>query len=185
MSTRQGTDGVLTAQVAAEVTLRRVFLSDPVIQNWRGAHSWAQHFIPIMDLAQPSPSSSRWPDDPRLSPGNDRRSGTEPRQHPSSPPKFDCEKILKALSDAKRQRVVRALLAGPQTVGDLGKSLEMEQYNISKILGILRTAGIVEFTQAGSVRTYRIAKVFLSSAGTEKNVLEFGCCRFRFDRLPV
>lgn len=96
---------------------------------------------------------------------------------------FNCGNILKALSDAKRQRIVKALLVAPRSVNDLGESLNMEQSNVSRSLSILRAAGIVEFEQAGAVRIYRVAEVALAGAGSEKNVLEFGCCRIRFDRI--
>ena len=96
---------------------------------------------------------------------------------------LNCENILRALSDAKRQRIVKALLAAPRSVNDLGESLNMEQFNVSRSLSILRTAGIVEFEQVGHVRIYRVAEGALAGAGSEKNVLEFGCCRFRFDQL--
>jgi DNA-binding transcriptional ArsR family regulator len=119
----------------------------------------------------------------RLSPKNDTRHGTEAHRYTGQPMTFNCGKVLKALSDTKRQRIVKALLTEPQSVNDLGASLNMEQYNVSKGLNILRVAGIVEYKQVGSVRIYRIVRAALVGNENEKNVLEFGCCQIRFDRI--
>jgi DNA-binding transcriptional ArsR family regulator len=119
----------------------------------------------------------------RLSPQTDSRHGIEAHRDTGQPMIFDCGKILKALSDTKRQRIVKALLNEPQSVNDLGASLNMEQYNVSKGLNILRVAGIVEYKQVGSVRIYRIVRAALGGNENQKNVLEFGCCQIRFDRI--
>jgi DNA-binding transcriptional ArsR family regulator len=99
-------------------------------------------------------------------------------------PQTDCTEILKALADRTRLRIVKALLAEPSGVNDLSAALQISQYNTSKHLRILRLAGVVEVEPAGSRREYSIAAPLRKRLAREGPVLDFGCCSFRFDRLP-
>lgn len=98
-------------------------------------------------------------------------------------PKTDCTDILKALADKSRMRIVKALLAKPHSVNDIGDTLDISQYNVSKHLRILREAGIVEVEPVGTRREYHIVPTFRERLKKEHNVLDFGCCSFRFDQL--
>ena len=98
-------------------------------------------------------------------------------------PKTDCTDILKALADRSRMRIVRALLAKSSGVNDLGAQLDISQYNVSKHLRILREAGIVDVEPDGTRREYFIVATFRERLKKENNVLDFGCCSFRFDQL--
>jgi DNA-binding transcriptional ArsR family regulator len=98
-------------------------------------------------------------------------------------PKTDCTDILKALADKSRMRIVKALLTKPHGVNDIGEELDISQYNVSKHLRILREAGIVEVEPHGTRREYRIVPTFRERLKKENNVLDFGCCSFRFDQL--
>lgn len=98
-------------------------------------------------------------------------------------PKTDCTDILKALADRSRLRIVKALLASPRGVNDLAEALDISQYNVSKHLRILREAGIVEVEPDGTRREYDIVEDFRQRLKKEGNVLDFGCCCFRFDQL--
>ena len=98
-------------------------------------------------------------------------------------PKTDCTDILKALADRSRMRIVKALLAKPHGVNDLGTELEISQYNVSKHLRILREAGIVDVEPDGTRREYFIVSAFRERLKKEGDVLVFGCCSFRLDQL--
>ncbi len=98
-------------------------------------------------------------------------------------PKTDCTDILKALADRSRMRLVKALLAKPHGVNDLADELDISQYNVSKHLRILREAGIVDVEPDGTRREYFIVSDFRERLKKENNVLDFGCCSFRFDQL--
>jgi DNA-binding transcriptional ArsR family regulator len=98
-------------------------------------------------------------------------------------PKTDCTDILKALADKSRMRIVKALLAKPHSVNDIGEELDISQYNVSKHLRILREAGIVEVEPQGTRREYHIIPTFRERLKKENHVLDFGCCTFRFDQL--
>jgi DNA-binding transcriptional ArsR family regulator len=99
-------------------------------------------------------------------------------------PKTDCTDILKALADRSRMRIVKTLLDKAYSVNDLATELDISQYNVSKHLRILRDAGIVDVEPDGTRREYFIVSGFRERLKKEGHVLDFGCCSFRFDRLP-
>ena len=99
-------------------------------------------------------------------------------------PAVDCTEILKALADRTRQRIVKALLAADLGVNDLSDQLDVSQYNTSKHLRVLKHAGIVDVRALGQRREYFIAKTFRRRLAREGPTLDFGCCTFRFDKLP-
>lgn len=98
--------------------------------------------------------------------------------------KIDCIAALKALGELNRLRIVRLLLKNQLSVNEVGEQLNMSQYNVSKHLKILREAGLVEVEQQGKQRLYTVAPALKTHLKTNANVLELGCCTFRFDRLP-
>jgi DNA-binding transcriptional ArsR family regulator len=67
---------------------------------------------------------------------------------------------LKALADQTRLRMVRVLIDGSKSVGELAESLEISPYNASKHLRVLRGVGIVEVSQSGTRRECAIAANF-------------------------
>ena len=96
----------------------------------------------------------------------------------------DCSEILKSLADRTRQRIVKALLTTDLGVNELSERLHITQYNASKHLRILKTAGIVDLRAMGQRREYFIATTFRRRIEKEGSILDFGCCTFRMDRLP-
>jgi len=99
-------------------------------------------------------------------------------------PVDDCTDILKALSDRSRLRIVKALLVEDLGVNELTQRLDLSQYNTSKHLRVLKHAGIVDVRALGQRREYFIAKTFRRRLEREGSMLDFGCCVFRFDKLP-
>jgi len=89
--------------------------------------------------------------------------------------------MLKALADETRWRIVRELLAEPRMVGELVKRLNVSQYNVSKHVRILREAGILETKRDGKHVLCRVAEDFRKRLTRGGNVLDLGCCTFRFD----
>ena len=100
-------------------------------------------------------------------------------------PRTDCSEMLKALADRTRLRIVKALLAGPLSVGEIVAAVDASQYNVSKHLRILRHAGIVEVEPDGTRRHYDIVEDFRRQLSKKSRVLDLGCCEFRFDRLET
>jgi DNA-binding transcriptional ArsR family regulator len=94
-----------------------------------------------------------------------------------------CSTALKALSDATRWRIVKMLLGLERAhVNELAATLQVKQSNISKHLRILREAGIVVSTKEGTVVWCRIVPEFRQRLRDGGNVLDLGCCTFRFDQ---
>jgi DNA-binding transcriptional ArsR family regulator len=95
-----------------------------------------------------------------------------------------CITMLKALADETRWRIVRELLVEPMTVGQITARLDASQYNVSKHLRILREARIVQTQKDGQHVECAIADGFRKRLAQNKNVLDLGCCTFRFDQPP-
>ena len=91
---------------------------------------------------------------------------------------------LKALADKSRLRIMAALLRRSFSVNELGQILSASQYNVSKHLRILKDAGLVEMKTNKNRHEYFIATSFRKHLAKNRNVLDLGCCVFRFDRLP-
>lgn len=89
--------------------------------------------------------------------------------------------MLKALADETRWRIVRELLAAPRTVGEITERLDVSQYNVSKHVRILREAGILETERDGKHVECRVTGDFRKHLAKGGNVLDLGCCTFRFD----
>lgn len=88
--------------------------------------------------------------------------------------------MLKALADETRWRIVRELLGAPRTVGELTERLKVTQYNVSKHVRVLREAGILETERDGKHVECRVAEDFRKRLARGGNVLDLGCCTFRF-----
>ena len=97
---------------------------------------------------------------------------------------IDCIAALKALGELNRMRIVRLLLKDQLGVNQISERLEISQYNVSKHLRILREAGLVEMQKQGQQRLYAVVPRLKNQLAANKNVLELGCCTFRFDKLP-
>lgn len=125
----------------------------------------------------------RWPKRPALSNegSKERLAGGNLPVIVVAMPNEQCIPMLKALADETRWRIVRELLANPLTVGELVKRLDVSQYNVSKHVRILREAGILETERAGKHVECRVAEDFRKRLARRGNVLDLGCCTFRFD----
>ena len=66
-------------------------------------------------------------------------------------------KLFRALGDETRLRIVALLSHGELCVCHIEKALELNQPNVSRQLGILRMAGIVEARRRGTWVYYSLA----------------------------
>lgn len=90
-----------------------------------------------------------------------------------------CASRLKVLADETRLAVLELLMGGPQHVGELNESLDVEQSLLSHHLKILRDAGLVESQRDGKQVLYRLAK---EVKGNRKGrSIDLGCCHISFD----
>jgi ArsR family transcriptional regulator len=96
----------------------------------------------------------------------------------------DCARLLKALADPERLRIVECLRAGPRNVSDLADELRQELANISHHLGVLRKVGIVADRKDGKYVVYSLhPDVFRPAAADQaSDCLDLGCCRLELNR---
>jgi DNA-binding transcriptional ArsR family regulator len=92
--------------------------------------------------------------------------------------------VLRALGEMNRLRIMRLLLKEQLGVSAVARKLKISEYNVSKHLRILKEAGLVAMEKAGKQRLYRVAPGLRDELNANQNVLELGCCTFRFNRLP-
>ena len=67
-------------------------------------------------------------------------------------------RLFKALGDETRLRIVALLSHGELCVCHLEAALRLAQPNVSRHLGLLRMAGVVEYRREGSWVYYRLAR---------------------------
>jgi DNA-binding transcriptional ArsR family regulator len=104
-----------------------------------------------------------------------------PRSGPSS---FDCLAAMRALGEPSRMKLIRHLLDGSSSVNDLCEALNLQPYNASRHLAVLKSAGLVEVQKSGQQRLYALARTFRERLDGNNQVLDLGCCRFDFNQLP-
>lgn len=92
--------------------------------------------------------------------------------------------VLRALGELNRLRIMRLLLNRKLGCTAIAETLEMSQYNVSKHLRVLREAGLLTMEKVGKERFYSVVPALKDQLVARDNVLELGCCTFRFDQLP-
>lgn len=97
---------------------------------------------------------------------------------------LNCIAALKALGEESRLRILRLLFKEQLSVNEITERLNLSQYNVSKHLRIMRDAGLLESQKHGKLRLYRVTPELKSKVAANNNVLDLGCCTFRFDKLP-
>lgn len=90
-----------------------------------------------------------------------------------------CVKVLKALGEETRARIVELLLKDRRPVGEIAQALSVSQYNVSRHLRILHDAGLLEVEKQGRQRLYSVRARFRRA-----NLLDLGCCTFQFNAAP-
>jgi DNA-binding transcriptional ArsR family regulator len=95
-----------------------------------------------------------------------------------------CARILRALADPERLRIIHCLRGGARNVSELAALLDAEVVNISHHLGVLRHAGLVQDEKQGRFVVYRLhPDVFRGSrTGEEADHLDLGCCRLELPK---
>ena len=95
-----------------------------------------------------------------------------------------CARMLQALADRERLRIVQCLRDGPRHVTELAVLLDAKVVNVSHHLGVLRNAGLVQDHKQGRFVLYQLhPDVFQPGAdpsGAEH--LDLGCCRLEIPR---
>ena len=90
----------------------------------------------------------------------------------------DCAGVLRVLADETRLHVVRLLLDHPQRVGELNKTLRIDQSLLSHHLRVMRDAGLVVADRDGKAVRYRLAPQLADRRSG--NGIDLGCCELTF-----
>ncbi|MBY0521803.1 MAG: metalloregulator ArsR/SmtB family transcription factor [Gemmataceae bacterium] len=87
-----------------------------------------------------------------------------------------CARLLKALGDPDRLRIIQCLQDGPKNVSELSALLSAELANVSHHLRVLRDAGLVCDSKQGKFVVYSLhPEVFRHGKLTDS--LDLGCCK--------
>lgn len=73
-------------------------------------------------------------------------------------------RVFQALSDPTRRTIVDRLIAGPATVNDLARPLDMSLPAVMAHLGVLEECGLLRSEKIGRVRTCHIEPAALRNA---------------------
>ena len=92
-----------------------------------------------------------------------------------------CAKVLKALGDDTRLKILDYLFTGEYSVSDISDSVGVEYSQVSHHLRVLRSAGLVSDSKDGKFVLYKLDPIFYNGSGTKKNMLDFECCRIEFN----
>ena len=98
-------------------------------------------------------------------------------------PRTDWIVVLKALAEENRLGIVRLLVRESLGVSEIAERLDLPEYGVSRHLRVLREAGLLEQEKLGQRRIYAVSETFRQHLDENANVLDLGCCLFRFDRL--
>jgi len=71
------------------------------------------------------------------------------------------ERLFRLLADETRLRIIRALLGGPLTVGEIGRTLALAQSTTSRHLAAMRSGGLVTDRREGAFAWYSLADALL------------------------
>lgn len=95
-----------------------------------------------------------------------------------------CARLLRAIAEPERLRIVQSLRGGPKNVSEIAAELGDELVKVSHHVRILAHAGIVTSEKLGRFVRYELAPdIFRGSvAEASADQLDFGCCRIE---LPI
>ena len=68
----------------------------------------------------------------------------------------DMESVFDIIAEPNRRAILSLLASSQQSVGEIGRQLDMSQPTVSKHLRVLREAGFVEATVDAQRRLYRL-----------------------------
>ncbi len=95
-----------------------------------------------------------------------------------------CARVLRALADPERLRIIHCLRGGARNVTELAALLDAEIVNVSHHLGVLRHAGLVQDEKQGRFVVYCLHPDVFHGPASEEAVehLDLGCCRLELPK---
>ena len=91
----------------------------------------------------------------------------------------DCARLLKAVADPERLKIIQCLQTGAKNVSELSALLGTELANVSHHIRVLWHAGLVCADKQGRFVVYSLNPVFFRPKGRRDtaDTLDLGCCR--------
>ena len=89
----------------------------------------------------------------------------------------DCAKMLQALAEPNRIRIIECLRTRSMNVTELAQALNVEIVNVSHHLGVLRTAGLVQDVKNGRFVNYSLHPKIFHNDSNKATFLDLGWCR--------
>jgi DNA-binding transcriptional ArsR family regulator len=95
-----------------------------------------------------------------------------------------CARLLRALADPERLRIISVLRRGSHNVSELADLLRSQIVNVSHHLGVLRHAGLVQDVKHGRFVVYSLHPDVFRPGDDDHPVdhLDLGCCRLEIPR---
>jgi DNA-binding transcriptional ArsR family regulator len=94
-----------------------------------------------------------------------------------------CARLLRAIADPERLRIIRCLREGPRNVSEIAQLLDAPIVMVSHHLGVLRQAGLVQDEKQGRFVIYRLhPDVYQPEGNGDTEHLDLGCCRLEIPR---
>jgi DNA-binding transcriptional ArsR family regulator len=93
-------------------------------------------------------------------------------------------RLLAAVADPSRLRIIQFLRSGPETVGKIAEAVQLAVVNASHHLGVLRQANIVQDHKQGRFVVYQLhPEVFQPAAKSgENDMLKLGGLRLELPK---
>jgi ArsR family transcriptional regulator len=91
----------------------------------------------------------------------------------------DCARLLKALAEPERLKIIQCLQTGAKNVSKLSALLGTELANVSHHMRVLRHAGLVCDDKQGKFVVYSLNPAFFRPKGPSDtaDAFDLGCCR--------
>ena len=91
----------------------------------------------------------------------------------------ECARLLRALADPQRLKIIQCLQTGAKNVSELSALLAAGLANVSHHLKVLRAAGLVCDSKQGKFVVYSLSpRVFRPKGPSDAaDALDLGCCR--------
>lgn len=95
-----------------------------------------------------------------------------------------CARLLRAMADPERLKIIQCLRGGPKNVGQIAELLGEEIVNVSHHLGVLRQAGLALDERQGRFIVYRLhPDIFRPQPKSGRaDHLDLGCCRLEIPK---
>jgi DNA-binding transcriptional ArsR family regulator len=93
-------------------------------------------------------------------------------------------RLLQAVADGSRLRIIRRLLTGPRYVSQLAQELNAEVVNVSHHLSVLRQNGLVRDEKRGRFVVYSLNPDYFREFDERSARLDLGGCRLHIPAGP-